>query len=308
MRQYRSAILLVVHAIAVLLPLVGCVRSTDVAATNDADVRPYVTASGIEMIFLPGGTFTMGSDAGNADESPVHQVTVSSFLIDASEVTHEMFTRAELPNPSKWQDRPDKPVERVRWREAKIYCNERSLAEGLQPCYDESRPGMPCDFDADGYRLPTEAEWEYACRAGTSGDYDFGRADQLKRYAVFDENSGRKTHPVRSCRPNRWGIYGMYGNVCEWCQDVYDEEYYGSSPERDPRGPPSDAADAKRVIRGGSWRASAAMCRASFRQGQRTGDTDACFATDYCGFRCVRRMTSDQLGSSTDQTKAATPE
>ncbi len=209
--------------------------------------------------------------------------------MDKYEVTHEMFATVELPNPSHWQDDPRQPVERVRWRDAKQYCNERSFLEGLTPCYDESQPGWPCDFAADGYRLPTEAEWEYACRAGGRGDYDFGAAAKLGQYAVFAENSSQQTHPVGTKRPNGWGLHDMYGNVSEWCHDVYAEDYYAKSPDTDPRGPEPTAADVKRVIRGGSWKATASMCRAAFRQGERTGDTDACFSTDFCGFRCVRR-------------------
>jgi formylglycine-generating enzyme required for sulfatase activity len=92
-----------------------------------------VTRSGVAMVSLPGGEFIMGSNKGNADEAPAHKVRISAFLIDKYEVTHEMFRKAQLPNPSRWQDNPNKPVERVRWRDAKQYCNERSLLEGLKP-------------------------------------------------------------------------------------------------------------------------------------------------------------------------------
>ena len=95
---------------------------------------PVVTSSGVEMVYLPGGGYLMGTDKGNADEAPPHQVTVSPFFIDKFEVTHAMFTKVQLPNPSHWQDHPQKPVERVRWRDAKQYCNERSLLENLTPC------------------------------------------------------------------------------------------------------------------------------------------------------------------------------
>lgn len=252
-----------------------------------------VTKSGVAMVFLPGGTFTMGSNQGNPDEAPAHKVQLSPFAIDKFEVTQELLAKVQLPNPSHWQD-IKKPVERVRWRDAKQYCNERSLLEGLKPAYNEKTPEWDCDYSAAGYRLPTEAEWEYACRAGSDDPYDFGQADKLRQYAWFDENSDQKTHPAGLKKPNRWGIFDLYGNVSEWCEDVYSPTYYKESPAVDPHGPPSPGKDVKRVIRGGSWKSSADMCRASFRQGERTGDTDACFLTDFCGFRCVRRMTPEE--------------
>ena len=260
-----------------------------------SDPVAVVTSSGIEMISLPGGEFLMGSDKGNADEAPAHKVKVSAFLIDKFEVTHEMFTKAQLPNPSHWQDNPKKPVERVRWRDAKQYCNERSLLEKLKPCYNEKTADFDCDYAANGYRLPTEAEWEYACRAGADGPYDFGQADKLRQFAWFADNATDKTHTVGEKKPNRWGIFDLYGNVSEWCEDVYSPTYYKQSPPADPTGPPNPGKDVKRVMRGGSWKASADMCRATLRQGERTGDSDACFFTDYCGFRCVRRATPEEV-------------
>ena len=273
-----------------LLAVCGDSGSKD--AVKPSEVR---TKSGIAMIYLPGGVFEMGSENGNRDEQPVHKVKLGPFLIDKTEVTHEMFAVAELPNPSKWKDDSWKPVESLRWSDAKRYCNERSLMEGLEPCYDEKKAGLPCDFTANGYRLPTEAEWEFAARAGSSGEYGFGEARKLKQFAIYEENSRMRTHPVGSKKPNDWGIEGMYGNVSEWCQDAYDASYYQASPKSDPTGPATGEADVKRVIRGGSWRASAAMCRVAFRQGQQTGDVDACFTASYCGFRCVRRISRDEL-------------
>jgi formylglycine-generating enzyme required for sulfatase activity len=254
-----------------------------------------VTKSGVEMISVPAGEFLMGSAQGNPDENPPHKVQVGAFVIDKFEVTHELLTKVQLPNPSHWQDSPKKPLERVRWRDAKQYCNERSLLEGLQPCYNEKTMDWDCDYTANGYRLPTEAEWEYAARAGTDGAYDFGPPDKLRQYAWFAANADLKTHAVGQKQPNRWGLYDIYGNVSEWCEDIYNPTYYKDSPVADPHGPPNPGKDVRRVIRGGSWKSSAEACRTSSRQGELTGDSDACFSTDYCGFRCVRRVTPAEI-------------
>ena len=260
--------------------------------TSGAPVEA-VTSSGVQMVYLSGGEFTMGNDRGNPDEAPAHKVKLTGFLIDRFEVTQEMFAKAQLPNPSHWNENPKKPVERVRWQDARQYCNERSLLEGLKPCYDEKT--WQCDFSANGYRLPTEAEWEYAARAGTEGPFDFGQADKLRQFSWFDENANAQTHVVGQKKANRWGLHDMYGNVSEWCEDVYGASYYKKSAGADPTGPANPGKDVQRVMRGGSWKASADMCRATFRQGQKTGDTDACFYTDYCGFRCVRRPSQEEL-------------
>ena len=276
-------------------PVASESKTSPTPTADNSQPFAVFSASGVPMIALPGGEFTMGSERGNEDEAPPHRVRVSAFLMDQFEVTHELFTKAQLPNPSHWQDSPKKPVERVRWRDAKQYCNERSLLEGLQPCYDEKTPELDCNFAANGYRLPTEAEWEYACRAGGTGDFDFGAADKLRQFAWFADNAESRTHVVGERKPNRWGLHDLYGNVAEWCEDVYEPNYYRTSPRENPLGPANPGKDVKRVMRGGSWKASADMCRASFRQGQKTGDTDACFFTDYCGFRCVRRASAEEL-------------
>jgi formylglycine-generating enzyme required for sulfatase activity len=290
----------------IFLLLTGCGQSPAPGNANGSSAsiaRPVgesassaiTTSSGVEMISLPGGEFTMGSNQGNPDETPAHKVELTAFAIDKFEVTGEMFAKAQLPNPSHWNENPKKPVERVRWRDAKQYCNERSLLEGLKPCYNEKTADWECDYSANGYRLPTEAEWEYACRAGTDGVFDFGAAASLRQFSWCAENSEEKTHPVGQKKPNRWGIHDMYGNVSEWCEDVYSATYYKSSPAKDPIGPTSPGKDVQRVMRGGSWKSTPEMCRATFRTGQKTGDTDACFYTDYCGFRCVRRITPEEV-------------
>ena len=197
------------------------------------------TQSGVEMVSIPAGFFEMGSRHGRDEEKPVHKVWIDSFLMDRHEVTqaeYEKLGKIEaFPNPSHFQG-ADLPVEQVTWPQAARFCNARSRFEGLQPCYNEDTGA--CDFEANGYRLPTEAEWEYACRAGTNADYSFGdEARPLGDFAWFADNSGKKTHPVGQKKPNPWGLFDMHGNVAEWCQDVYDPNYYKSSPEKEPARP-----------------------------------------------------------------------
>ena len=113
--------------------------------------------------------------------------------------------------------------------------------------------------------------------------------------ARFADHAGARTHNVGEKKPNRWGIFDLYGNVSEWCEDVYNPDFYTTSPPANPTGPPSPGKDVKRVMRGGSWKASADMCRATLRQAERTGDSDACFFTDCCGFRCASRATPEEI-------------
>jgi len=242
------------------------------------------TRSGVEMVLVPAGQFVMGSNTGSADEKPPHTVRVGSFYLDTNLVTQRSYEALMKKNPSRWKD-PSDPVEQMRWSDAVKYCNARSVAEGLQPCY--STTTWQCNFAASGYRLPTEAEWEYACRAGARTKYFFGDgADKLGLYAWYKQNSGNRPRPVRGKLANPWGLYDIYGNVCEWCYDRYGSGFYAQSSADNPRGP---ATGDTRVLRGGSWDSDARQCTSSYRHKASPGYADVCFGYDVYGFRCVRR-------------------
>jgi len=261
----------------IMIVLIGCRQ------TEDTDDKPEIirTKTGIEMVAIPAGWFVMGNDKGAADEKPTHKVWISAFWMDRYEGVQEEFRKYQLPDPSHFKN-PKNPLEQINWTDAALYCNERSLAEGLEPCYDEET--WQCNFSANGYRLPTEAEWEYACRAGTNSKFSFADAQKLKSYAWFTENSSGKTHPVGQKKPNPWGLYDMHGNVAEWCNDFYSQSTYKQSPDKDPVGP---AEGKERVIRGGAWNSSAEACRSSYRASD-PSINDTCLASDAIGFRCVR--------------------
>jgi len=180
-------------------------------------------------------------------------------------------------------------VEQVTWAAAARYCNARSKAEELTPCYDLKT--WKCDFSANGYRLPTEAEWEYAARAGTTTSYSFGNdAAALGNFAWMKENSGGRPREVGKKLPNPWGLYDIHGNVAEWCDDFYAVDYYQKSPSRNPRGP---ASGSKRVVRGGSWNSRPSDCRSSYRSLENPAYADVCIGYyDVYGFRCVRNASS----------------
>ena len=226
----------------------------------------------------------MGSGQGDEDERPVHDVPVAAFYMDCWEVTQKAYESLAKANPSGFKG-PDRPVERLSWQAAAKYCNLRSQAEGLAACYDPKT--LQCTFDADGYRLPTEAEWEYACRAESATEYPFGDdAAELAGFAWFKANAGGATHPVGQKKPNAWGLYDMQGNVAEWCNDFYAADAYAAGDSVRGRGPVSGDY---RVLRGGSWRTPEGRCRSAARQGESPGASDACLGYEAYGFRCVRR-------------------
>jgi len=274
------------------LLLTGCERASESDGAKpargslgqNASLSTNSPGAPTEMVRIPEGRFQMG-DAQEPDAKP-HPVTVSAFLMDKNLVTQEQYEKAMGDNPSRWKG-ANNPVEQVRWSDAVRFCNKRSEKEGLRPCYDLKT--WKCDFNAAGYRLPTEAEWEYACRAGASTAYFFGDdPSKLGEYGWYDKNSGGHPRPVGQKQPNAWGLYDMCGNLWEWCNDFYKVDYYGESPLTDPKGPEGGPT---KVVRGGAWRFSAERCRAGYRYNENPGYADVCFGYDIYGFRCVRKAT-----------------
>ena len=216
------------------------------------------------------GVFTMGSESDYASdfEKPAHQVTITrAFLMQATEVTQAQYSAVLDKKPALFGGCPQCPVERVKWHEAIAYCNALSEQEGLMPCYDISPDNADevtfLGLDCEGYRLPLEAEWEYAARAGSESDWSCGAAsDCVNELAWYKENSASKTHEVGIMPPNQWGLYDMMGNVYEWVWDWHSPDWYAESVESDPAGPEEGFHHA---YRGGSWSSEPAALRSSDR-------------------------------------------
>ncbi len=230
--------------------------------------RDFVeTAAGLNMnmVYVAGGMFMMGASASDSeaegDEKPAHSVTLSGYYIGKYEVTQKQWVEIMGANPSFFKG-DDLPVERVSWNDVQEFIRKLNVKTGKN------------------YRLPTEAEWEFAARGGNSSQgYKYSGSNRIDEVAWwYDGNSGDKTHPVGTKSPNELGIYDMTGNVCEWCSDWYDGNYYDNLPSTNPKGPSSGA---DRVLRGGRWSGGAADCRVSYR-----GDyLSPGFGDNDCGFR-----------------------
>jgi len=281
---------------------------------NGADANNYtlsaqpvsVTASinWVDIVSIPAGTFTMGSTESGSyiDERPQHSVTLSSFKMGKYQVTQAQWEAVMGSNPSSFSSNPQageiqskRPVERVSWYDTLVFCNKLSAIEGLSPAYRINGSTDPTVWGtvptnnnttwnsveivagSTGYRLPTEAQWEYACRAGTTTAYNTG-ATISDNTGWYSSNSGSKTHEVGLKPANAFGLYDMHGNVWEWCWDWYGS--YSSDAQTDPTGA---AAGSYRVERGGSWGNSASSACSSCR-----GYDDPYYGYIYYGFRLVR--------------------
>jgi len=237
-----------------MLLLPGCGKSTT-GPQNSAPIFPV-------MNNILAGTFQMGDTDADIYSIPVHTVTLGAFAMSRTLVTQELYQAVMDTNPACFDSGKAWPVEQVSWYDAARFCNALSKLAGRDTVYSysglmDTSTSLVIDYTKNGYRLPTEAEWEYACRAGTTTDYYWGRnyppatsADTLAMdsNAVWFQNSPNSTQPVATKKPNAWGLYDMSGNLWEWCNDFYGN--YNATSQIDPTGPASGTA---RVVRGGSW-------------------------------------------------------
>lgn len=233
---------------------------------NKSEDPPVAPATSVPqgMVLVTGGTFQMGSLI-NADEQPVHAVTVSSFFLDAKEVTVAQYrastfvTGRTMPSAPAWGWSDDNPICIVNWNDAIAYAQWA------------------------GKRLPTEAEWEYAARGGnTSAAHTYSGSNTIGDVAWYTTNSGSRTHDVGTKIPNELGVYDMSGNVFEWCSDYYDAGYYAVSPSTNPKGPSSGT---DHVVRGGSYDVTADFCGIAIRRGNKPS-----FSGITYGFRCAKDL------------------
>lgn len=292
-----------------------CGHAEEVSGKAEHTYTNGVCSCGLpkDFVLIPAGTFQMGSEKGYDNTKPVHEVTITkSFYMGKYEVTQAEYEKycsyGEKKPSSDNGDGDNYPAYYVSWYDALVYCNKRSMAEGLTPCYSISGNTDPakwgelptaeddplrdtwdaveCNWNANGYRLPTEAEWEYASRAGDntvasltySGTSD---VNKLGDYAWYYVNSEGASHEVGTKTPNEFGLYDMSGNVWEWCWNwytkSYDTETEGGS---DPTGTSSGLL---RVFRGGSWDSNSDLCAVSFRNAYYPNRRDYNY-----GFRVVR--------------------
>lgn len=237
------------------------------AGSNEIDL-----GDGVKMNFVAinAGSFTMGDADGYSWERPTRMVSIgNSFYMGKHEVTQAQYQKIMGTNPSNFTTDDNLPVELVSWYDAVSFCNRLSTDQGLTPCYTDSSGSniidsgdtVNCNWSANGYRLPTEAEWEFCCRAGTTTDHSCGDTFD-GAYGWYYENSFAATHIVGTKLPNPWGLYDMHGNVAEWCWDWFGEDYYSQGENSDPRGPSGGLG---RVFRGGGFGVGALALRSAYR-------------------------------------------
>jgi formylglycine-generating enzyme required for sulfatase activity len=280
---------------------------------NDSAIATKIYVVYDNMVSVPAGTFTMGRTTGTGynDETPTHSVTLDAFYIGKYEVTQADWYAVMNNNPSEFTGNNNRPVEMVSFYAVLVYCNKKSMNEDLVPAYSISGSTDPddwgaipttnsaawnavtCNLNATGYRLPTEAEWEYAARgAVNTPDYLYSGSNTPGDVAWYGANSGNMTHEVGGKAANALGIYDMSGNVQEWVWDWYGA--YSSAAQTNPTGPASNV-DNRRVVRGGSWNSASNYTvgmtdiRIPFRNWGTPEKGDDKVTNDKLGFRVVRK-------------------
>ncbi|HHP7236336.1 MAG TPA: formylglycine-generating enzyme family protein [Desulfobacterales bacterium] len=237
-----------------------------------------INSIGIELVWIAPGSFTMGSDKkleqAEDHETPQHPVTFKhGFFMGKVPVAQAQWSALMADNPSEFAG-GHRPVEGVSWHDVQVFIEKLNTKEAT-----------------DAYRLPTEAEWEYAARAGSDSAYTFGHdTSRLSQYAWYRKNAGDQTHSVGQLEPNAWGLHDMHGNVHEWCRDWFDRNYYSQSPSTDPPGPSSGLA---KSLRGGDWGSEDWYCRCASRS---LGSPDR--RSSRLGFRLVRMASATVRGSA----------
>ncbi len=270
-----------VHNAIFAIVLVAMLSLSFSACSDDDDDD---SKNSLMMLAIPAGTFVMGDATASKEvnERPARTVTIRAFMMSRTEVTQKQYLDIMGANPSKAQGE-NRPVENLTWYEAIEFCNKLSEKEGRTPCYTGIPNSVACDFSANGYRLPTEAEWEYACRAGTTTMYYNGNStSELDRCSWSSSNSGGSTKDVMQLQANDWGLFDMHGNVNEWCWDWYKVDYYGENVNDNPLGPD---VGTEKVCRGGAWFAFHYSHRSSFRSMLRPA-----FRGIDIGFRVVHKQ------------------
>jgi formylglycine-generating enzyme len=305
-RDQRSKVPLLIIALitAILFSFIACEEDD-----GSDSVPPNNTPIPIVMLPINGGTFTMGSpttEANRGSDETQHSVTLGSFSMSKYQITQWQWVSVmgdedDRITTTDYGKGINYPIYNVSWYDALVFCNKLSQKEELNPAYSISGKNdpdlwgpVPTDPESAeaalwnavtlvsgsrGYRLPTEAQWEYACRAGTTTAYNTGDTISVNT-GWYTSNSGGKTHEVGMNPPNAWGLNDMHGNVSEFCWDWYGSSYYSSSPTNDPMGPVSAV---RRVVRGGSWRGSAESLRSAKRS-----ENAMNAGSETLGFRVVR--------------------
>jgi formylglycine-generating enzyme required for sulfatase activity len=230
----------------IILAIVVFTLSTSCKTISDVPIEKheYIGVYDIKLIRIPSGILEMGSNKGGDDEVPVHKVQMKSFYIAETEITQKTYYEVMKENPSQNGKDENCPVDTISWMDAILFCNKLSLIEGLKPVYQVNENGQGYyDMGNNGYRLLTEAEWEYCAKMDKG--YIKNKLDDI---AWYSNNANGITHPVGQKKPNAYGVYDLLGNISEWCWDEYKESYKPMNKKNQ-----NDKYDTRTVYRGGCY-------------------------------------------------------